>query len=409
MKAVRFSISIPKFLAARSVGRLSDWFVYGPPSGLELADVEAPELPGDHWVKLAPIATGVCGSDLSMLTFENSVTLEPFASFPAVLGHEILAHVVQTGKAVSRVKEGDRVVVDPTLSCAVRGFPESCTACQAGFAATCEHSGDRGAVLGRGMFLGAHKDLPGGWSQSIVAHETQLFAVPSTLSDDAAVLCEPFSIGMHAVLRAPPHDARSILVIGSGPIALGTIWALRRAGYEKTIVAQTKRKLEAELAKKLGANDAVTPDQAREALLATGARAYKSILGDEVFAGGGFPLVYDCVGSEASLTQAMRYSATRGQIVLLGCAAELKKLDMSFLWAREISLRGFICYGQEGDGHTFEITLKHLAESKAPVHELITHRFTLEEYAQAMAAGLNRAKSGSVKILLTPNGLPAES
>src|SRR5262249_7767987 len=146
-----------------------------------------------------------------------------------------------------------------------------------------------------------------------------------------------------------------------GPIAFGTIWALRAAGHQGPIVAQTKRKNEAELAKELGASEAVAPGEgARRALFATGASAYRPGIGPEVFGGGGFPLVFDCVGTQESLDQALRYVAPRGQIVLLGCAGEIGSLDLTFLWAREIQLTGFLCYGTErwrGETqHTFEIT-----------------------------------------------------
>ena len=191
-------------------------------------------------------------------------------------------------------------------------------------------------------------------------------------------------------------------MIGSGPIALGTIWALRAAGFDGEILAQTKRAREAELAKKLGATDAVTPAKARDALLATGARAFEPIIGPEVYSGGGFPVVFDCVGSEQSLAQALRYVAPRGRIVVLGCAAILRELDLSFLWAREVTVQGFLCYGRERDGrHTFEITLEHLAKTPAPIAEMITHRFPIARYREALSACAHRAKSGALKVLFT--------
>lgn len=387
---------------ARSLGRLSDWFLFGPPSGVGLVEIAPRDLPGPRWVRLEPIAAGICGSDISMLTFEGSTVLEPFASFPAVPGHETLARVVEIGRAVTRVEVGDRVVIDPTLSCEARGWGESCPSCAIGLHGTCARMGDQGKTLARGMFVGAHSELPGGWGSHMTCHETQLFVVPDALADDAAVLCEPLSVGMHAVMQTP-LDARSALVIGSGPIALGTIWALRAAGFEGTLLAQMKRPYEAALAKKLGATSTITPAEARAALLDTGARAYKPILGEEVYSGGGFPLVFDCVGSEDSLKQAMRFSAPRGRIVVLGCAAELRKLDLSFLWARELTMQGFICYGRERTNeHTFEITLRRLVETKAPVAEMVTHRFPVQRYREALSTAANRAKSGAIKILFAP-------
>lgn len=400
VKGVRFGISVPRFLLARTLGRVSDAFLFGAPSGLSLVALPSRALPGPRWARLAPIAAGVCGSDLAMLAYENSPALEPFTSFPAVLGHENVARVIEVGPEVTRVRAGDRVVVDPTLSCEARGFPDACPSCAAGLHATCARMGDRGPTIGRGMFVGAHAELPGGFGTEMVCHESQLFVVPGALGDDVAVLCEPLSVAMHAVLGAP-RDASAALVIGSGPIALGVVWALRAAGFEGALLAQTKRRKEAELAEKLGATAAVTPSGARAALLETGARAYRPILGPEVFAGGGFPLVFDCVGTGETLRQALGWASPRGRVVLLGCAAELRKLDLTFVWARELTVGGAICYGREASGeHTYDVTLRALAETRAPVAELVTHRFPLERYREALSAAWNRAESGAVKVLL---------
>lgn len=401
MSAIVFEVSVPRFLAAKSAGRVSDWFLTGPLSGLSLRELPRRALPGPRWVRLEPIASGVCGSDLALVRFESSPALEPFSSFPAVLGHEVVARVVEVGREVTAVREGDRVALDPTLSCEARGFDPPCASCAAGAPGTCARAGDAGPAFGRGTFVGFHADLPGGWGPDVVAHESQLHVVPASLSDDAAVLTEPLSVAMHAVLQTPLERGPA-LVIGSGPIALGTVWALRAAGFDGAIVAQTKRAHEAALAKRLGATETVTLGGATHALLATGAKAYRPILGPEVYAGGGFPLVFDCVGGEDSLAQAMRFVAPRGRVVLLGCAGE-RRLDLSFLWAREVTLQGFLCYGREKDGaHTFDVTLRRLVEGSAPIAEMITHRFPRSRYREALAACTNRAKSGAIKVLFTP-------
>jgi L-iditol 2-dehydrogenase len=121
MQALRFRVSIPRILLGRALGRFTDSVVFGGLSGLSLADVPEPMLPGPDWAKLEVLLCGICGSDLAGLTFSTSPVLEPFLSLPAVLGHEVLARVIEIGPATTRVKLGDRVVVDPSISCAVRG------------------------------------------------------------------------------------------------------------------------------------------------------------------------------------------------------------------------------------------------------------------------------------------------
>jgi len=198
-----------------------------------------------------------------------------------------------------------------------------------------------------------------------------------------------------------------VLVIGSGTIALATIWALRATGFEGTIVAQAKRDHEQRLARRLGATDVVAPgDEARSALIATGAQAYMPVVGDEVYAGGGFPLIYDCVGSGSSLKQALYWGRPRARIVMIGCAAEIPKLDLTFVWARELRIRGSAGYGLEsfrGESlHTFQVTDRLLAETTAPVGDLVTHVFPLAQYRDALKAAANHRRSGAVKVILQP-------
>ncbi|HEX9887742.1 MAG TPA: alcohol dehydrogenase catalytic domain-containing protein, partial [Longimicrobiales bacterium] len=379
MRAVTFQVTVPRYLAARSLGRVTDAVLYGRLSGVRLQDVAVPPLPGPAWLRLKVLKAGICGTDVGTITYSASPALEPFGSFPAVLGHEILAEVVEAGIEARDLEVGSRVAVDPMISCGVRDYPRDawCRSCSGGRHCTCENAGETGPLtvdgqpLAAGLTIGYHRSLPGGWSEALVAHRSQCFPVAPGLDDHTGVLIEPLSIGLHAVLNTPtPHPDEPILIIGSGPIAMGALWALRATGFQGEIVAQTKRSHEARLAGALGATNVVAPGaEARDALVRTGAQAYMPIIGPEVYAGGGFPVIYDCVGSAGSIDQALRYAAPRGRIVLLGCAARIPKLDLTFLWARELNVRGFVGYGQESfrgeDRHTFQIAHDLLLETGA--------------------------------------------
>ena len=417
MRAVEFDVTAPRFLLARSLGRVSEAVRFGGLSGLRLKDVPETEVPGPGWVSLRVLGCGICGTDVGNLTYSSSPLMEPFSSFPAVLGHEILATVESLGPDVTRVTLGDRVSVDPMISCYVRGHrgPAVCHSCRSGRHGTCEKAGEEGSQtiddrpLSRGLTIGYHCDLPGGWGERMVAHESQLFPLDPSISSRAAVLVEPLSIGVHAVLNAPPKPGDDILVIGSGLVAFGTIWALRATGFEGTVVAQTKRQHEAAVAKVLGATDVVAPGpEARAALIDTGAMAYQPIVGEEVFAGGGFNRIFDCVGNAGSIDQTLRYAAPRASVVLLGCAAEVKRLDLSLLWAHELNIQGFVAYGIENwrgeSRHTMEVTQQLILETRAPVERLVTHVFPLEEYRHALAAASDHRRSEAVRVVLTPSG-----
>ena len=122
MRAVSFNITVGGFLLGKSLGRFTESALFGGLSGVRFGDVQEPPLPADDWVKLDILASGICGTDIATLTFYSSPSMEPFGSFPAVLGHEIAALVTEVGPAVTRVEPGQRVIVDPFVSCTMRGF-----------------------------------------------------------------------------------------------------------------------------------------------------------------------------------------------------------------------------------------------------------------------------------------------
>ena len=415
MKGVTFDVSVPHFLLAKTVGRVTDSAFFGLLSGVRMRDLREPVLPGPEWVEIQVIAGGICGTDISNLTYSASPAMEPFGSFPAVLGHEILGRVKSVGARVSRVSPGQRVTIDPMISCATRGYPADnpCRSCSQGLHCTCERAGEDGITmigerpLSRGLTVGYHRDLPGGWGQTVLAHETQLFPVNDALVDNAAVLLEPLSIALHAVLRTPPSGREPVLVIGSGTIALATIWALRAIGFGGPILVQAKRDHEQRLATMLGATEVFPPGpDARQVLIETGASAYLPVVGPEVYSGGGFPLIYDCVGNRGSVAQSLGFASPRARIVVIGCVAEFRKLDLTFVWARELRIRGAVGYGQElwrGERrHTFEIAHDLLLETGAPVQELVTHVYPLDQYRDGLRSAANHRKSGAVKVVLQP-------
>ncbi len=416
MKAVQFNVTVPGYVLAKGLGRFTDSVVYGRLSGVRMVNRELGPLPGPDWARVEVLLAGICGSDLGNISFKSSPAMEPFGSFPAVLGHEILGRVTEVGSGVDPSLVGRRVVVDPMIHCDVRGHPEAgwCPSCRAGLHGTCEMAGEDGEIeidghsLRPGGIVGYHGDLPGGWGQEMLAHQRQLFAVPEELDDRVAVLIEPMSIGVHAVLRSRALQSKGpILVIGSGTIAFSAIWALRTLGYEGKIVAQVKRAHEVALARKLGADVTVSPgDEARSALIDTGARAYMPMVGGEVYAGGGYDMVFDCVGSPSSLTQSLRSTAARGEIVLLGCAGQVPKLDLTFLWAKELNLQGYVVYGAEAwEGrnlHTFDITMERMVADGEGLLDLVTHVFPLEQYRDALRAAYNHRESKAIKVALKP-------
>ncbi len=384
-----YRVSIPRYLLGRAFGPAWPWLLYGPLSSIGLQQRPLPEPPEGDWLELKTRLCGICGSDISLLRGKSSPALSPFHSFPAVLGHEVLAEVAgPTGDALA----GRRVVVDPVISCEMRGL-EPCPACAAGQSQQCRRRGERDG-LGPGTLVGYHSQLPGGFGERLYAHRSQVYPVPESVPDDRAVLAEPYAIALHAVLRSLPPQGAKILVLGGGAIGLLTVAALRRhTDAEIHLVArhphQRKLGLELGATRAYGAPGASVAVQA-----AVDAQLLRPLMGPPVFSDG-FDYVYDCIGSEESLRDSLRVTRHGGKLVLLGTAGPVD-VDWSFVWANELDLIGCFGYGRESDGrHTFAWALDDFAVPEGEVFErLITDRYRLKDYRQAvrrqLVAGPNR-------------------
>jgi threonine dehydrogenase-like Zn-dependent dehydrogenase len=363
---------------------------------LSLDRYDPPPPRGADWVRLSPILSGICGTDIGLLTGHASAVLSPFASFPAVLGHEVVGVVGETGQ---------RVVLDPVISCTIRGL-EPCRRCAAGQARFCLRAAD--GDLSPGTLIGYCADLPGGWSDGMVAHTSQLHPVPDQLSDEVAVLLEPFSVALHAVLAGPPAAGERVLVIGGGTLGLCTVAALRLVAPRAEVILAARHDAQRGMGERLGAAMATGGRDAavKAAIQHAGARAHRSILGQTVLSGG-FAQAYDAVGSRRSLADAMRVAEPGGRLVLVGGPGEVGGLDWTLAWSRELRIEGTYVYGAEpslpGIPHTFDEAIRLLvANPEVPLGELVTHRFRLQEWRRAMAVSLSRGRSGALKVVFAP-------
>lgn len=400
--ALQYSFSIPNYLRVRAADRLPlRSLSTGNIPGLDLIEVERTPLPGPDWVRLRPIYTGICGSDISMLTNRSGPSLMPFVSFPLVPGHEVVAAVSEMGDSVSGLQSGQRVILNPVISCQMRGL-EPCRSCAAGMPGLCVRTAE--GEISPGMLTGFCRDLPGGWSHEIIAHRSQVVPVPDAIDDRTAALIEPFSVALHAVINNPPGPNDKVLIIGSGTIGLLVLAALRMLGHTSSITVLARHPLQTELAQKFGATNVMKSGKAGDAAVQiAGARAFQPLRGPKVYADG-FDVVYDCVGSNKSVDEGLRVAGPRGRLVLVGCAAEMHKLDLSFVWARELTVSGCYVYGQEhamsGAPHTFQVALDLIPKHpEIDLSAIVTHVYALSEWQTAMQVSLSRGKHSALKVL----------
>jgi threonine dehydrogenase-like Zn-dependent dehydrogenase len=386
MKALVFERNLPRYAAAAVAGRvMAGRGVRVGPLGLD--DIDPPDLPGEDWVRVRPRLAGICGSDLATIDGASSRYFEPIVSFPFVPGHEV----------VGDLDDDSRVVLEPVLGCATRGIDPPCSACARGDLGNCERIafGD----LEPGLQTGFCCDTGGGWSTQMVAHTSQLHPVPDGVSDEAAVMVEPTACAVHAALALPVDREATVVVLGTGTLGLLTVAALRRFVDPQRLLATAKHPEQRRWAEELGADQVIEPGEVRRAVRRlTGSMA----LGDgEVGAlTGGAHVVVDCVGSEASLADALAVVRPRGSVVVAGMPGSVT-LDLTSLWHRETNLVGAYTYGIERrpDGstpRTFDLAFDLVSE--LDLGRLVSATYPLSRYREAIEHAAEAGRRGAVKI-----------
>ena len=279
VKAIRFAAPIPTYIATLAAGRISKRFLTGALACTRYGDVDRPALPTEQWVRIRTILGGICGSDLNVISLGASPSTSPFSSFPFVLGHENVGEVIAIGDEVTTVKVGERVTANPLLCCEPRGIAPRCEPCEQGHHSRCTHFTD--GDIAPGMLIGTTRGLGGSWGEEFVAHESQVVRIPDGMSDEAAVLVEPFACSVHAVRENLPAAGERVLVIGAGSIGLLTIAAIRALAPAARVTALARYDAQSAHAGRLGAAVVVPARGDYTAALAEagGTRLLKPIIG----------------------------------------------------------------------------------------------------------------------------------
>jgi L-iditol 2-dehydrogenase len=398
VRALRFHYRPARYLFTRYASSRRPALALGRLGCVSLDDVEPPALPGPDWVLVRTTLSGICGSDLSAITAHDSFTLEPFAAFPFTFGHENVGTIAHAGEGARDWSPGERVIVNPMLSCAQRGL-ESCGACARGEYGLCRRTTE--GAIGAGPMIGYAPGVGGGWSPLFAAHRSQLYRA-GELSDEVAVLADPLASALRAVLLFPPREDDTVLVIGAGTIGALTVAALRATGWQGTIAALGRYDFQLELAERAGASHLLrSRDEAyRWAAALPGARSYKPSLAAR-FVEGGPSLVFDTVGTEGSVGDAFALTREGGRIVLVGAAARLSA-DWTRVWYRQLTIGGVFAYGhapwrgEERD--IYESTIEVLNGDAFKRLDMLTHTFELDDYRQAIRTAMQKGPNRSTKV-----------
>jgi threonine dehydrogenase-like Zn-dependent dehydrogenase len=401
MQALIYYRSVPRYLLAKALGFIRPRHFFAGLAPLRLKEI--PFTPPRSWVILRSRLCGVCGSDLRLLKGEESLLLEPYASMPAVLGHETVAQVVEAPPG-SEWRPGERVAVEPVLPCEVRGLTP-CRFCAQKQYNLCE-SFTQGE-LAPGPHMGFNRDAGGGMAEFLAAHPSRLFRLPEMLPDEEAVLTDSLASALQPVLDHFPQDRDTVVIYGAGIIGQHVIRALRALGSAARLVALARYPFQKESAKSGGADLVLKDPTRRELGAAVGACWLNTTLGGGNLEGGA-DLFFDCVGSRTSLQEALQALRSRGTYVLVGTAGALGKVDFSSLWFRELKLTGSAMYAwsrfQGREVRTYQLAVDLLSRGDYPTQGLVTHVFPLKDYRQAFQTAFDKRHHRSMKVAVDLRG-----
>jgi threonine dehydrogenase-like Zn-dependent dehydrogenase len=397
VKALVFRHSLAREAASAIGGRVDrrafvSWFA---PTRIE--DVAEPPLPAAGWVRVQTTFSGLCGSDVKQILLNGSRDnpLTALVSFPHVLGHEVVGR---------RLDSGERVVLNPWLSCGPRGIDPPCVACRDGRYPWCRNfrSGD----LPASIHLGNCAAAGGAHAERFAAHVSQLFAIPEGVGDEAAVLADPVSVSLRSVLLAPPPAGQPVLVYGSGTLAFAVIALVRFLFPDTEVWAATRPGARAELAARLGAHAVLSsvPDPLVAAVARrVGGAALVPWSGREWLQDGP-AVVYDTIGSVETVETSLRLLATGGTLVISGVEPP-KRFEWTPLYFKELRVAGSNGFGAEEVRGVAKHAMEHYFDFVLAGFDLtpvITHRFPLERWDEAVLALKDSRRTGAVKVLLEP-------
>ena len=316
--------------------------------GLEIREAPRPvlERPGDVMVRVD--ALGVCGSDVHYYTVGRIG--DQAVEYPATLGHECAGAVVEVGPDVAELQVGQRVAVEPAISCG------RCDQCRQGRPHTCRNL----------LFLGCPGQAPGAATEYITIDSECCYPIPDSMTAVQAALVEPLSIGVYAQRRAEMRAGGASAILGSGPIGLSVLMTLRAVCPGRTYVTDLLDN-RLELAAQYGADWTGAPT--REDVV-------KSILEREPE---GLDWVFECAGQQETLDQAVELLKPGGTLVMVGIA-QLDRVSFPLDPLRRKELRVQTVRRQNG---CTAPAIEMAANGAVNVDPLATHHFPLEQTKQA--------------------------
>lgn len=306
--------------------------------GIDITELPVPAA-GEGEVVIAPVGTGVCGTDLHLASGDY-----PHGRFPVVPGHEFAGYVTQVGAGVTKFKEGDYVGVNPNVSCG------TCEWCQRGATNLCVN------LLPVGVAVN------GSVAEYVAVPARITYPISERITHRAAPLIEPFACVLHALERVPDWSKQELVIFGAGSIGLMAIILGRAEGVAGIRV--------------------VEPNPTRRKA-AAGLGAIQAVASADELDVTAFDLALDASGHPAAIAQAVKSLGPRGRLVQMGVASPTATIPLSpyDVFAKEISI-----IGSNSLAEKYEESAERMIDLQQELSQLVTSTFKLEQYADAMAA-----------------------
>ncbi len=321
--------------------------------------------PTDAGVVVDITFCGVCGTDVHAYTSGRTYT-------PAICGHEWTGTVSAVGRWVSRVAEGDRVVV---------GVPGPCGTCE-----SCRAGHPRQCVTAAGFARGRDVQAPphGGFAPRIAVHADRVIAAHPDLDDETLAQVEPVTVSLHAVRQSGLREGETAVILGVGPVGLTTMQCARAVGAGQVIVVEPSAARRA-MAESLGATVVASPGSAGEMVA-------------QLTAGHGADVVFECVGGQDTLQAAVELTRRGGSVCLVGLADGPSTVDTGSWMRKEISITTALAYVHD----EFVESMDLLADGRVRVDGMHTVTTRLEGLGP-MLDDLASGHSAQTKVLVNPN------
>ncbi|MDA3949181.1 MAG: NAD(P)-dependent alcohol dehydrogenase [Spirochaeta sp.] len=338
---------------------MNTFVLHGPH---DLRDETRPEpKPGAADVLIDIRRAGICGSDVHY--YEHFQIGQFIPQAPLILGHEFAGVVTEVGSTVTTVELGDRVTVEPSIECG------NCAQCRAGRYNLCTNL----------RFIGTAATIPhidGGFAERVVVPASHCYRIPDALDFGAGALVEPMAVGAQAVRRAGPVAGARVLITGGGTIGQMVLAMVHAQGATDITMADPADYAQT-FAMQHGATATVDPT--------------KDGIAQELFADGGYDLVFEASGAPAALSFAYETAARGARVVQIGTQPASVTLPANLVMSKELTVFGSFRYA-----HVYPTVLAMMSSGRVDVGDMISAVYPFSEMQTAMERAV--AKERVVKV-----------